>query len=44
MRRAREAPFGVLALGIEGGEIARIARTDPDVMMLISPFIRLLVR
>lgn len=43
MRRAREAPFGVLAFA-EGGEVARIARTDPDVAMLIGPFLRRLVR
>ena len=38
MRRAREAPFGILAFG--EGDSARIARTDPDVAMLIAPYMR----
>ncbi|MBX5461639.1 MAG: hypothetical protein IRZ28_11185 [Steroidobacteraceae bacterium] len=39
MRRAREAPFGVITLGLDGGA-AHIARTDPDVMFLIGDLIR----
>lgn len=37
-RRKREAPFGVVTVGIDVGAVARIARLDPDVMMLLSPF------
>ena len=43
MLRARQAPFGVVAIGLEG-QVARIARTDPDVCALIGPYIRHLVR
>lgn len=39
LRRAREAPFGVITLGLEGGAV-RVARTDPDVMALIAPYMR----
>jgi hypothetical protein len=40
MRRAREAPFGVVSFGLEMGGAMRIARTDPDVMFLVGPYIR----
>lgn len=40
MRRAREAPFGVVAFGLDSGAAMRIARSDPDVMGLISSFDR----
>ena len=40
-RRIREAPFGfVMGAGDAGGTVARIARNDPDVMMLLGPFIK----
>lgn len=39
MRRSREAPFGVVALGTEG-EAMRIGRVDPDVQMLLNPYVR----
>jgi hypothetical protein len=39
LKRKREAPFGVTALGVEG-TVARIARTDPDVLALLEPFKR----
>jgi hypothetical protein len=39
-RRSREAPFGVITVGIEGGAAMRIARTDPDVMMLVGDYVR----
>lgn len=39
LRRAREAPFAVVALGIEGDAI-RLASTDPDVRFLIGPYVR----
>lgn len=39
LKRAREAPFGVISFGHEG-EVARIAKTDPDVGMLIGSFVR----
>jgi hypothetical protein len=37
MRRAREAPFGVVGLGIDGAAV-RVARTDPDINFLIDPY------
>ena len=37
LKRAREAPFGVVSLGFEG-EAARIARSDPDVAFLLGPY------
>lgn len=40
MRRAREAPFGVVAFGIEAGSAMRIARQDPDVLFLVGDLIR----
>lgn len=40
MRRSREAAFGVLGLGMDGAAV-RIAREDPDVAMLIQPYIRM---
>lgn len=40
MRRAREAPFGVIAVGLESGGAMRIARSDPDVMFLVGDLIR----
>lgn len=39
MRRAREAPFGVVMAGMEGAAM-RIARHDPDVLMLVGPYMR----
>ncbi|HXO86432.1 MAG TPA: hypothetical protein VN803_13010 [Gemmatimonadales bacterium] len=43
-RRSREAPFGVIGFAMEGGSsAAMIARQDPDVMMLIGPYVRVLV-
>ncbi len=36
LKRAREAPFGVVALGLDAA--GRIARTDPDVLNLIGPY------
>jgi hypothetical protein len=40
LRRAREAPFGIVSVGIDVGATARIASSDPDVAFLIAPFIR----
>jgi hypothetical protein len=37
LRRAREAPFGVVSVGLDGTAV-RIARTDPDVCFLLEPF------
>ena len=37
--RAREAPFGIVQLGLEG-VAGRIAREDPDVRFLTGPFVR----
>ncbi len=42
-KRAREAPFGIAAMGMEGGAVY-IARSDPDVSLLLSPFIKAMVR
>lgn len=39
VKRMREAPFGVVALGVDGTAV-RIARTDPDVAMLLEDFDR----
>lgn len=38
-RRERDAPFGIWTGGIEGAAM-RIARADPNVMMLVQPFVR----
>lgn len=40
LKRAREAPFGIAVFGADAGMAMRIARNDPDVMMLISPYMR----
>ena len=39
LKRSREAPFGILALGDEG-EAMRITRADPDVLFLLNPYMR----
>ena len=39
MKRAREAPFGVVGLGIDNTAV-RVARVDPDVAFLLDPFVR----
>ncbi len=39
LKRAREAPFGVVGLGIDNVAV-RIARTDPDICFLLDPLIR----
>lgn len=41
LRRTREAPFGIVALGIDPAAAMRIARVDPDVSFLLGPFVRL---
>lgn len=38
LKRAREAPFGVVSMGMDAA--ARIARTDPDICFLIDPYAR----
>jgi hypothetical protein len=40
LRRGREAPFGIVTAGIDSGATMRIARTDPDVSMLLGPYAR----
>jgi hypothetical protein len=40
IRRAREAPFGILAVALETGTAIRLARTDPDIATLIDAFTR----
>jgi hypothetical protein len=39
MLRARQAPFGVLGIGAEGGAI-RISRWDPDIQLLLTDVTR----
>lgn len=39
VRRMREAPFGVVALGLDGAAV-RIARSDPHIGLLVGPFCR----
>lgn len=39
LKRSREAPFGVVGFGADGVAV-RIGSNDPDVMTLLSPFIR----
>ena len=39
LRRAREAPFGVVGLGIDNAPV-RISRVDPDVAWLLDSLIR----
>lgn len=38
LRRAREAPFGVVTFGSDPAAAARLARVDPDVRFLLDPF------
>ena len=38
-KRAREAPFSVYGVGLDGSPV-RISRTDPDVAMLVKPYSR----
>lgn len=40
MRRSREAPFGVVAPGIDAAAAMHIARVDPDIKFLTQPFDR----
>lgn len=44
MRRAREAPFGVIGFGMDVSNAVMIARTDPDVTMLLADYVRTLMR
>lgn len=39
LKRSREAPFGIVSLGLEAGA-GRIVRDDPDVVGLLSPYVR----
>lgn len=43
VRRIREAPFGVLQMGLDG-QPARIAQSDPDICAMLMPVTKLLVR
>lgn len=40
LRRQREAPFGVVTIGIEQGAIARISSTDPDVQNMLCDYVK----
>ena len=39
LQRARSAPFAILSFG-DGGEAARLTRSDPDVAMMVDPYVR----
>jgi hypothetical protein len=39
LKRAREVPFGVAGIGLDGSAV-RITSQDPDVMALVAPFSR----
>jgi len=39
LKRAREAPFGIQSVGIDGVAV-RISRTDPDLMFLLNSYVR----
>lgn len=39
LTRSREAPLGVVAVGMDGNAV-RIAKTDPDVAALIEPYVK----
>ena len=39
LKRAREAPFGIMGVGLDGNAV-RIARLDPDVAGLLDPYAR----
>lgn len=39
LKRVREAPLGIVAVGVEGTAM-RLARTDPDVAALLAPYYR----
>lgn len=43
MRRAREAPFGVIGFGMDSSNAVQLARNDPDVMMLVGPYVKRLM-
>lgn len=43
LRRIREAPFGIVQVGLDGA-VARIAQTDPDIAGMLKPVTRMLVR
>jgi hypothetical protein len=43
VRRIREAPFGVIQVGLEA-QPARIAVTDPDICSMLTPLTMFLVR
>lgn len=40
MRRSREAPFGIVTVGIDTGTAMRIGQTDPEVPFLLAPYMR----
>lgn len=40
LKRVREAPLGVLPVQLDVGSAVRIARTDPDVAMLLNDYVR----
>lgn len=40
LKRAREAPFGIVTVGLDSGAAMRVARNDPDVLFLLDSFIK----
>jgi hypothetical protein len=39
LRRAREAPFGIVGLGIDSGAV-RISKVDPDIAFMLESFVK----
>lgn len=42
LKRYREAPFGIVQIGLDG-QVARIAQTDPDICAMLKPVTKILV-
>ena len=40
IKRMREAPFGVVTVGLDVGSAIRIGSTDPDIQGMIAPYTR----
>lgn len=41
LRRIREAPFGIVAFGVDSASAMRLTRSDPHLNMLLGPYTRL---
>lgn len=40
LQRARQAPFGVVGVGLDQASAVRLARVDPQVAALVGPYVR----